>query len=87
MLLGYRVYALDGNHLPESDEPLQQVSYHALSVEVARFTEGMLVVLDEEIWDGLLGGRTADPAETIRASSRQIDLKRYRKVKRGPRKK
>lgn len=72
----------------EHDEDLvNHVSHHALSVEVSRFTDGMLVVLDEAFWQRLLDSTTADLAKTLRAFSRWIDLKRYRKSKRGPKKK
>ena len=72
----------------EHDEELvNDVSHHALSVEVSRFSDGMLVVLDDAFWQRELSSRPADLAKTLRAHSRQINLKRYRKSKRGPKKK
>jgi hypothetical protein len=70
-----------------NEELVNEVSHHALSVEVARFTDGMLVVLDDVFWQRLLGSTTADIVETLRMCSRQIDLKRYRKSRRGPKQK
>jgi hypothetical protein len=70
-----------------AEELVSEVSHHALSVEISRFSDGMLVVLDDAFWHRTLGGTSADLAKTLRALSRQIDLKRYRKSKRGPKKK
>ena len=36
------------------EETVNDVSHHAISVEVARYSDGMLVVLDESFWDRLL---------------------------------
>lgn len=72
----------------EHDEALvNEVSHHALSVEISRFTDGMLVVLDEECWSQLLGDSPKDLAQFLRELSRRIDLKRYLKSRRGPKKK
>jgi IS4 transposase len=65
---------------------VNELSHHALSVEVSRFTDGMLVVLDDAFWKRQLGSTIADLAKTLRAFSREIDLKRYRKTTRGPKK-
>jgi len=66
---------------------VNQVSHHALSVEVSRFSDGMLVVLDEEYWSQLLGGSPEDLANLLRDLSRKIDIQRYLKSHRGPKKK
>ena len=72
----------------EHDEALvNEVSHHALSVEISRFTDGMLVVLDEEYWSQLLGDSPEDLAHLLRDLSRKIDLQRYLKSRRGPKKK
>jgi IS4 transposase len=68
------------------EKQVNEVSHHALSVEVSRFTDGMLVVLDDAFWQRFVGDTIADLAATLRATSRQIDLARYRKSKRGPKK-
>lgn len=71
----------------EHDEELvNQVSPHELSVEVSRFTDGMLVVLDDAFWRRVLPQSEADQAEQLRSFSRQIDLRNYRKHPRGPKK-
>jgi hypothetical protein len=69
------------------EESVNEVSHHALSVEVSRYTDGMLVVLDDAFWDRFLSENTVEQAEILRKLCRQIDLKRYRKSKRGPKKK
>lgn len=69
------------------EELVNEVSHHALSVEVSRFTDGMLVVLDEAFWEQMLGSTPADVAKTLRTFSRKIDLRQYRKSQRGPKKK
>lgn len=72
----------------EHDEAVvNELSHHAISVEVSRYTDGMLVVLDDAFWHRLLGQSIQDQAEILRQYSRSIDLKKYRKSKRGPKKK
>jgi hypothetical protein len=67
------------------EETVNDVSHHAISVEVARYSDGMLVVLDESFWDRLLSRHNV--ADLLREYSRHIDLRKYRKSKRGPKKK
>lgn len=72
----------------EHDEELvNDLSHHAISVEVARYTDGMLVVLNDAFWDRLLGANGERVSERLREISRTIDLSKYRKSKRGPKKK
>lgn len=72
----------------EHDEALvNQVSHHAISVEIQRYTDGMLIVLDDEFWRGLLGHNASRLVPRLREFSRRIDLRRYRKSVRGPKKK
>lgn len=66
---------------------VNEVSHHALSVEVSRFSDGMLVALDEESWSQRLGESPADHARLLRDLSGKIDLQRYLKAHRGPKKK
>lgn len=69
------------------EELVSELSHHAISVEVARYTDGMLVVLDDAFWDRLIGRNAARVSECLREISREIDLSNYRKSKRGPKKK
>jgi len=69
------------------EESINAVSHHAMSVEISRFSDGMLVVLEDAFWERLLGRTSEELANRLREFSRHIDLKRYRKSKRGPKKK
>jgi len=72
----------------EHDEELvNNLSHHAISVEVARYTDGMLVVLDDAFWQRFLGPNPKKVSTRLREISRTIDLSKYRKSKRGPKKK
>ncbi|MCA9135603.1 MAG: transposase [Planctomycetales bacterium] len=70
-----------------SEELVNDVSHHAISVEVSQYTDGMLVVLDDAFWDRVLGPHMEHGTDRIREISRAIDLSKYRKSKRGPKKK
>jgi hypothetical protein len=69
------------------EDDVNNVSHHAVSVEIKRYTDGMLIVIDDESWQRVVGQNIACSAETLRECSRRIDLKQYRKSKRGPKKK
>lgn len=72
----------------EHDEPLvNEVSHFHISVEVARYTDGMLVALNEAAWEELIPDRVPDLAKLLRRIARGIDLKKYTKNARGPKKK
>jgi hypothetical protein len=47
----------------------------------------MLVMLDDEYWSELLGDSPEDLAHLLRYLSRKIEIKRYLKSRRGPKKK
>lgn len=68
-------------------EAVDAVSNHAMSVEIQRYTDGMLIALDDAFWKRLIGSHDQSLAARLREHARQIDLKRYRKSKRGPKKK
>jgi hypothetical protein len=69
------------------EESVNAVSHHSISVEIHRYTDGMLVVLDDAFWRSIIGDAPEDLATQLRELSRQIDLKPYRKKTRGPKKK
>jgi len=68
-------------------ELVEEVSHHALSVETARYTEGMLVILDDAFWERLIGDDPNQLVTLMRELSRRVDLKKYQKARRGPKKK
>lgn len=70
-----------------SEELVNDISHHAISVEVSQYTDGMLVVLDDAFWNRLLGPKLEHVPKRLREISRTINLSKYRKSKRGPKKK
>jgi Transposase DDE domain len=70
-----------------SEEMVAEVSHFHLSVNVSRYTDGMLVALDREFWDQYVPAETDELAELLRELSREIDLSEFRKSRRGPKKK
>lgn len=75
--------ALSAEH---EEEDVNEVSPFHVSVEVARFTDGMLAVIDEEIWEAWLPSQRAAQAKLLRKIARPIDLRDYQKSRRGPKK-
>lgn len=72
----------------EHDEAsVDEISHHTISVEISRYTDGMLIVLNDAYWKRLLVGNFCDLADRLREFSRTIDLARYQKSRRGPKKK
>lgn len=67
-------------------ELVEEVSHHAVSVETSRYTDGMLVVLDDPFWKRFIGQSPEQLATRLRELSQSIDLKKYRKSRRGPKK-
>lgn len=68
------------------EEEVNEVSHFHVSVEVARFTDGMLAVIDEEIWEEWLPTNLTDVASLLRDIASTIDLRDYKKNRRGPKK-
>lgn len=72
----------------EHDESqVQEISHFHISVEVSRYTDGMLIALDESAWLELVPQRVPALAKLLRRIARDIDLKHYMKTTRGPKKK
>lgn len=76
--------ALYAEH-PEDD--VEQVSHFQISKEVSRYTEGMLVALDDEAWEELIPGSVSRLTAMLRRIARNIRLAAYRKSRRGRKKK
>ena len=64
----------------------EMLSHYYLALEVAEATDGMLVVLPEERWQALESLPVADYAAELKKISSGIDISRYRKSVRGPKK-
>ena len=69
------------------EETVSEVSHFHISVDVSRYTDGMLIPLDEKFWKELVPTTTPALAAVLRRISRDIDLSKYRKARRGPKKK
>jgi hypothetical protein len=68
-------------------EAVEEVSHHRISVEVSRYTDGMLAAVDESTWKKLVPSDVAGLARRMREVAAGIDLSRYKKSRRGPKKK
>jgi hypothetical protein len=68
------------------EEEVNEVSHFHVSVEVSRFTDGMLAVIDEQMWEQWIHSRRGDVAHLLREIARSINIREYRKSRRGPKK-
>lgn len=69
------------------DESVLQVSHFQVSLEVSKYTDGMLAVMSEEIWSELLPSSPSELCMELRRISRGVDLSSYKKSVRGPKNK
>lgn len=67
-------------------EESEMLSHYYLALEVAEITGGMLVVIPEERWEAIESVSAADYAAELKQIATSIDLSRYRKSVRGPKK-
>jgi hypothetical protein len=70
-----------------AEEEVEQVSHFHVSKEVSRYTDGMLVALDDEAWRELLPRSMRGLVSLLRTIARDIRLADYKKSRRGPKKK
>lgn len=70
-----------------SDELVDEVSHFHMSIDVSRYTDGMLVCLEKDFWDEYVPTEINEFAELLRELSRGINLSDYRKNPRGTKKK
>ena len=70
-----------------AEEEVEQVSHFHVSKEISRYTDGMLVVLDDDTWRALAPHSERDIVSLLRTIARGIPLANYRKQPRGPKKK
>lgn len=69
------------------EEAVDEVSHYQISVEVSRYTDGMLAALPEEFWEAWIPSARDEAARLLREIARSIDLRDYKKSRRGPKKK
>ncbi len=65
----------------------EELSMYYLTLEVERVTAGMQIALGPEDWTIFRTMTTTQFAETLRAVTERMDLRKYTKHKRGPKKK
>jgi hypothetical protein len=70
-----------------ADEEVEQISHFHVSKEISRYTDGMLVALDEDAWLELLPRSMRGLARVLRTIASGIRLTDYKKSHRGPKKK
>lgn len=70
-----------------ADEEVEQVSHFHISREVSRYTDGMLVALEDEAWDEFIPNSQKGLAALLRRIACGIRIADYRKSRRGPKKK
>ena len=68
-------------------EEVEQISHFHVSKNVSDKTEGMLIAITAEEWDELIPSNTKGLASQLKKIARRIDLREYRKSRRGPKKK
>lgn len=72
----------------EHDEAeVVEVSHFHVSKDISDYTPGMLIAIDASQWDQYIPRKVSGVAKLIREIASQIDLKKYRKARRGPKKK
>lgn len=87
-LMGYNAFAImkgavaaeHGRHESE------MLSHYYMALEITETTSGMMVVLPESRWLEMEATKPQEFATEMRTISRSIDLSRYRKSVRGPKK-
>ena len=71
----------------QDQEEVDAISHFHVSVEVSRYTDGMLAALDEAAWADLIPSQADVLATCLRDIAARIDLRKYKKSRRGPKKK
>lgn len=69
------------------EESVQETSHFHVSKNVSDKTEGMLIAITAEEWDDLIPSTTRGVASLLKKVAGKIDLGKYRKARRGPKKK
>lgn len=74
-------------HAEHEEEEVEQVSHFHISVNVSRYTDGMLVALEDAFWNRYVPNEPVSQANVLRSISREINLKDFKKSQRGVKKK
>lgn len=73
--------SLYAEHEPED---VEQMSQHRVALDIVRPMEGMLTAISEEEWARLTPSTLLGIAKFLRSVSQHVNVKRYRKSIRGP---
>lgn len=68
------------------EEEVNELSFYYVSLEIERYTPGMLAILQDDDWAQIIPSTTKRLAKLLAKIARGIDLRKYRKSKRGPKK-
>ena len=63
-----------------------EISYHYMAREMLEVTQGMLIALPPKAWCRFRRMSANEMAEYLQAIARQVNLSKYKKSKRGPKK-
>jgi len=69
------------------EEEVDEISHFHVSKNVSDKTEGMLIAITEDEWTELIPSNIKQLVSQLKKIARTIDLKEYRKSRRGPKKK
>lgn len=69
------------------EEKVEQISNFQVSKNVSRYSDGMMVAINEKEWEAINPTNTHGTVKLLRSIARQINLDDYKKNTRGPKKK
>ena len=87
-LMAYNAFAITKGAIAaeQGRRQSEMLSHYYMALEISEATDGMLVALPEARWEEMDGVNDADFAAEIRQIAGNIDMRRYRKSTRGPKK-
>ena len=87
-LMAYNAFAITKGAIAaeRGRQEAEMLSHYYMAAEIAEATDGMLVALPDERWAEVETVSTADFANEVRSIISGIDMDRYRKSIRGPKK-
>ena len=88
-LIGFNMYAIIMAALRATHQDVnvnETVSEYYVAQDIAANTGGMLIIVDQEFWAAIAQLNTIQLAELLLYAASFVDLKRYRKSKRGTKK-
>jgi hypothetical protein len=69
------------------EEAVTETSHFHISKNVSDKTEGMLIAINEAEWNDLIPSTTRGLASLLKTIASKVDMREYRKARRGPKKK